>query len=162
MTIYLEEEVTKNVEFPSDGKFTNIQFGRYKCCGDHDEVDEMQHTSAQPKSWSLPRPWKHDNPSWSNTSGPSSSGPFQRSKKMCQPYEVFLKRSIPYVALGLDHSGRNIIVDGTINNIYIKIPENTVSAQAILSAMATKIGCEVAELVILDVKFLEVSDDKGN
>ena len=36
------------------------------------------------------------------------------------------------------------------------------SVQAILSPMATKIGCDGDDLVILDVKFLEIADDKGN
>jgi dTDP-D-glucose 4,6-dehydratase len=63
--------------------------------------------------------------------------------------------------LCLDEPGRNILVDHTINNIYIKVPENVVSVQSILSAVATKVSCEANELVILDVKFLEISDDKG-
>ena len=153
MTIYLEEEVTKHVEFPTDGKFTTIDFGRYRVCGD---ASMGEHSTDEPrpftsKSWAIPRPWI-------NTAGPSGS---LLRKKATQPYDVYLKRSIPYVALGLDQSNRNIIVDSTINNVYIKVPENTVSAQTILSAMATKIGCDASSLVILDVKFLEISDDKG-
>ena len=72
-----------------------------------------------------------------------------------------MKKTIPFVSLSLDLSGRNIIVDNTINNVYIKIPENTVSVESILAAIAAKIGCEVTELVLLDVKFIEISNDKG-
>lgn len=55
-------------------------------------------------------------------------------------------------------SGRNIIVDSTINNEYINIPENSVLVE---SALAAKIGCEATPLVLLGVKFIEISDDKG-
>ena len=72
-----------------------------------------------------------------------------------------MKQSIPYVALGFDQSNRNIVVESIINNVYIKIPENSISAQSILSAMAEKIQVDANTLVILDVKFLEISDDKG-
>ena len=50
---------------------------------------------------------------------------------------------------------------GTINNIYIKIPENSLTISAILSALGTKINCSPDELVFLDVNFLEITDDKG-
>lgn len=162
-SIYLEEDITKNVEFPLAGKFVDIRYGRFKCCGELDKnappntnVEESPVPTAVPSQpWSLPRPW-------TNAAGSSSaSGSSFSRKKTSQPYEAFLKRSFPYVALGLDQSGRNIIVESTINNVYVKIPENAVSGQAILSVMATKIGCEVADLNLLDVKFIEVSDDKG-
>lgn len=120
-------------------------------------MEVSQNTTTQPpQPWSLPRPWTNN-----TVAGPSSAPASLPRKKTNQPYEVFLKRSIPYVALGLDQSGRNIIVDSTINNVYVKIPENSVSAQSILSVIATKVSCEVAELVMLDVKFIEISDDKG-
>ena len=148
----MEEEITKNVEFPTEGKFT-VQFGRYKVCGDA-ILGECR--SQQSKTWSIPKPW---------TNSPGPSGLSTRSRRgdvSSQPYETFLKRSIPFVSLSLDRTNRNIIVDSTINNVYIKIPDSTVSVQAILSAIATKIGsCEANELIILDVKFIEISDDKG-
>lgn len=52
-------------------------------------------------------------------------------------------------------------MDNTINNVYIKVPENSLSMSAIMSALATKINCVPDDLVILDVKFLQVTDDKG-
>lgn len=162
ISIYLEEDITKNVEFPTEGKFDNIQYGRFKCCGELDlDKDATPSESAgttpfrSPQPWSLPRPWTGAGPS----SAPAS---FARKKTgTTPPYEAFFKRSIPYVALGLDQSGKNIVVDTTINNVYIKIPENEVSGNAILCAMATKIGCDVTDLIMLDVKFIEISDDKG-
>ena len=107
--------------------------------------------------WSIPRPWN---------AGPSSSKGLPgaiRTKKMSvqQPYDLYLKKTLPFVSLCLDQPGRIILVDHTINNIYIKVPVSVVSVQSILSAVATKIGCEANELIMLDVKFLEISDDKG-
>lgn len=121
----------------------------------HDPNVESPHPS---NIWPVPRPWLSAGSS--SSKGPSS---IVRSKKTSipLPYDVCLKKSIPYVTLCLDQSGRNILVDNTVNNIYIRIPEKSVSVQSILSAMATKINCEANELVILDVKFLEISDDKG-
>lgn len=159
-SIYLEEELTKHVEFPTDGKFDITSYGRFQVNGDSAEEVDSNVESPRPFTsnvWSLPRPWN---------AGPSSSrGPPGgiRSKKpsVPQPYELFLKKTIPFVSLCLDQSGRNIIVNHTINNIYIKIPENSVSVQSIIAAMASKITCDANELIMLDVKFLEISDDKG-
>jgi hypothetical protein len=41
--------------------------------------------------------------------------------------------------------------------VYVKIPDNSVSGQMILSTVAAKVECDVNELVILDVKFIEIS-----
>ena len=98
-TIYLEEEVTKNVEFPTDGKFENINFGRYKVCGDNisDATVEQPRSAEDPadrpftKSSSIPRPW--------NQTGPSSSFGIRTKRSQNQPYQTFLKRSIPYVSV---------------------------------------------------------------
>ena len=160
MTIYLEEEVTKHVEFPSDGKFTTIGFGRYRICGDA-SVDEHPTISDEPRSfskWAVTRPWAAPSSLSSVIAGIRNK---RGAGSGTQPYETFLKRSIPYVSLCLDESGRNVLVDSTINNVYVKVPDKSLSASTILSAMATKIGCVAEELVILDVKFLEVTDDKG-
>ena len=78
-----------------------------------------------------------------------------------QSYEKFLKRSIPFASLCLDQTNRNIMIDSIVSNVYIKIADSAVSGQTILSEVATKIGCEATELVILDSKLVEVSDDKG-
>lgn len=165
--------MTNYIEFPIEGKFPNIRYGRFMCCGDsadsnsNNNIVEEPLEIRPPNTWSLPRPWTN-----ASGAGPSSMSrpwtsvggtgpPFGTRKKANQPFDTFLKRSIPYVALGLDQSGKNIIVDTIISNVYIKVPENSVSVAAILSTMATKLNCDANELVILDVKFLEISDDKG-
>lgn len=156
----MEEDITKNVEFPLAGKFVDIRYGKFKCCGEPNltatnaSVEQPPPQSVQPpQPWSLPRPW-------TNNSIAGSSSALLPRKKVNQPMEAFFKRSIPFVALCLDR-GRNITVESTINNVYVKIPENVVSVESILSAMATKLSCEATDLIMLDVKFIEISDDKG-
>lgn len=70
-------------------------------------VEEPQSITSfkQSQPWSLPRPW-------TNAAGPSSSSVLPREKNWS-----ILKRSIPYVALGLNQGGRNIVVENTINNV---------------------------------------------
>ena len=46
-------------------------------------------------------------------------------------------------------------VDTIISNVYIKIPDNNVCTQAILS----EIGTDEWELTLLDSKFVPVTDD---
>lgn len=128
----------------------------------------------QPRPWSITRPWASNTgqPStpWTGSVGvqstSSGTAPHVQNKRgglplANQPYEKFLKRSIPFISLCLDQTNRNIVIDSIINNVYIKIADSSVSGQAILSAVATKVGCEATDLIILDVKFVEVSDDKG-
>ena len=43
-------------------------------------------------------------------------------------YEVFYKRTIPFVTLTLDHSGKNVAVESTEDNLYIKIPQSPMSS----------------------------------
>ena len=58
--------------------------------------------------------------------------------------------------------GPKQLIDTVVNNVYIKVPENSLSVRSILSAISTKIGCQCQDLVLLDVNFLEVMDDKGD
>ncbi len=67
-------------------------------------------------------------------------------------YEPCLKKTI---SLCLDNAGKTIMSDAIISNLFIKIPDISVS---ILSEAGTKIGCDPNELILLDVKF---SDEKG-
>lgn len=53
------------------------------------------------------------------------------------------------------------MIDSIVSNTYIKIPDSSVSGQTIMSEVATKVGCEATDLVILDSKFVEVGDDNG-
>lgn len=71
--------------------------------------------------------------------------------KKTQSYsESCLKRSFPYVSLTLDHAGKNIVSDGTIENVYVKVPESVVSVSSILQEVGSKIGAAPEDLQILD------------
>ena len=154
--------MSKHIEFPTDGKFDGVEFGRYKVLGDdvNSSVGERPRSLDDPRpftarSWGISRPWS------SGPGGPSSlnANIITNNRSTCKkaaPYEAFWKRSIPFVSLCLDDNGRNVLVDSTINNIYIKISEKLLSVNAIISALATKIGCPPVDLLILDVKFLEI------
>ena len=74
-------------------------------------------------------------------------------------YESSFKRSFPYVSLCLDESGRNICVDTIIFNVYIKIPDSSVSLQSIMNEVAGKIGEPPTDLILLDSRFIEIGDD---
>ena len=166
-SIYLEEDDTKNAEFPEDGRFVLLSAGtRYKVCGDEDtpgiESDRMETPPSRslvmgpggPGHWSIPRPWQQQRESDIHMGlGPSS----KRQKTM--PYETSLKRSFPYVSLCLDESGRNVCVDTIVSNVYVKIPDSMVSLQGILNEVAGKIGEPPADLILLDSKFIEIGDD---
>ena len=69
-------------------------------------------------------------------SGATGSGPTRKRSLTTalahQPYEKYLKKSIPFVSLCLDNH-RNIVVDSIISNVYVKIPDSSVSGQEILS-----------------------------
>ena len=64
------------------------------------------------------------------------------------------------MTLALDGSGK-MVVESTDDNVYIKIPESSVSTQSILSAIGPKIAMSGDDLIVLDSKFIPVSDDKG-
>ena len=88
--------------------------GRFKVYGDavdmqHDIVQEGSRPSSQvpfQSSWSIPRPWQ-------NHAGPSTS---KGKGKPFQPrsFEPSMKRTIPYVSLCLDNTGKTIVSDATI------------------------------------------------
>lgn len=169
-TLYLEEDMTNQVEFAVDGLFTFGDFplgGRFKVSGDTaipDTAIPVTHAQKENRpsfqvplgfqsSWSVPRPWQ-------NIAGQSTS---RGQGKPFQPksYEPCLKKTIPYVSLCLDNAGKTIVNDATISNIFIKIPDISVSLDSILSEAGTKIGCDPYELILLDVKFFPISDEKG-
>ncbi len=105
-------------------------FGRYRVYGETIATTNMSEHSVpdQPRmpysKWAIPRPWA--------TSSFTSGGKNKGGTPL--PLETFWKRTIPYVSLCLDQSNRNILVDSIINNIYVKVPEKSLSAKAILSS----------------------------
>lgn len=102
--------------------------------------------------WGQPRPWVGE--SFSNDQ-PGPSNALLRKKPK---YDSCLKRTIPYVSLATDSSGKSVCVDSTVSNVYIKIPDD-VCTQTILSDIAAKIGADDKELTLLDSKFVPVMDD---
>ena len=171
-SIYLEEDDTKNAEFPEDGRFVLLSAGtRYKVCGEEDtpgiESDRLETPPSRSlvmgpggpghSVWSIPRPWQQQQRESDIQMGPGPSSKRQKTT----PYESSLKRSFPCVSLCLDESGRNICVDTIISNVYmyIKIPDSSVSLQSILNEVAGKIGEPPTDLILLDSKFIEIGDD---
>ena len=171
-SLFLEEDITKNAEFPIDGKFQLPSANKYKVCGEPatDKATgresaslsfpsphtQMPGPSGTQRGWSLPRPWASDGCVLFHSHF-SSKGKRQETTS----YEPFLKRSFPLVTLTVDRTGKSVVVDSTLNNVYVRIPESTVSALCILSEIGKKTGIDPQELVILDNKMIPVSDDKG-
>ena len=107
--------------------------------------------SGVQRGWSAPRPWASD--------GRTAFTPKHRKLEM-QSYEPFMKRSFPVVSLTLDRTGK-ISVNSTLSNVYIKVPESSVSVPAILAEIGKKTSTDPEELTVLDSKLLPVTDDKG-
>lgn len=156
--MFLEEDVTKNAEFATDGLFNlgPIPGSKYKICGEQVESDNLE-TPMRPRfafrapvtaGWSQTRPWANE-----NQPGPSDALLRKKPK-----YDSCLKRTIPFVSLATDSSGRNICVDSIVTNVYIRIPDDNVSTQSILSEVSSKI-CEESDLVLLDSKFVPITDE---
>ena len=81
------------------------------------------------RGWSLPRPWASD--------GRVSFSIPSQSRKSIPQYEPLMKRSFLLVTLILDHK-RNISIESTISNVYVKIAESSASVQTILSEIGKK------------------------
>ena len=47
-----------------------------------------------------------------------------------------------------------------MSNVYIKVPEDSVSPSVILEAAVHRIGTDPEELIILDSKFIPVESDQ--
>ena len=164
--MYLEEDITNHAEFPDNGLFNlgSLPGSKYKVCGepipelaDSGETPMRSRFTPRPPStltgWGQPQPWANE-----NLSG-DQPGPSNALLKKKPKYESCLKRTIPYVSLATDSSGRSICVDSIITNVYIKIPDSNVNTQTILSDVASKISTDENELVLLDSKFVAITDD---
>ena len=168
-TLYLEEMYTKNAEFPDEGRFRlkdDVLYTHYIVCGDSETCESASSvtelSSSQPgpsnppfSGWSTPQPWAPLNNQVS-----LKGNPLSRSKKIPMYNAAMLKRTFLYVSLSLDHTGKNITVESTIDSVYVKIPESSVCASSILEEVAIRVGSVAEDLVILDAKFLQVSDDE--
>ena len=153
--------MTNNVELAdTDGRFhasarnTGI---RYKVCGENEtSIGESSNTVRQ--VWSTP-------PSWTVPTRGRSSAPLESPKRNISEQsssgvaESTFKKCIPFVSLVLDGSGK-IVIESTDDNVYIKIP-GTVSTESILSAIAPKVSMVADDLIVLDSKFIPVTNDKG-
>lgn len=176
-SLYLEEELSKNAEFPEDGQFRLATYlgSRYKICGDPVEEEgpavneDVSQSSASSSSgltavspfhdWSIRRPW--------SAGGSGQRGklmslpPPHSSKKFLPAYEPYYKRTIPFVTPALDHTERNVYAGTTVENVYIQVPESAVSVSTILQEAGKKVGIPAEELIILDSKWIPVSDCNG-
>ena len=52
-------------------------------------------------------------------------------------------------------------MDNTEDNVFVKIPESTLSVSTILSEVGKKTSLSPDELVLLDSKLILIADDKG-
>ncbi len=136
---------------------------KYKVCGEPMVMEQADgaETLMRPRftargpgtssGWGQPRPWASESFS-SDQPGPSNALLRKKPK-----YDSCLKRTIPYVSLATDSSGRNICVDSIV---YIRIPDDNVGTRSILGDIASKIGTEENELILLDSKFVPITDDE--
>ena len=85
---------------------------------------------------------------------PHSTNPPKSKNHQSQNYEPFLKRSFQFVTLSLHHTGKNVTTQSTNENVYVKIPESSVSVPAILLEIALKVSIPSEDLVILDSKYI--------
>lgn len=174
----MEEDITKHAEFPEEGKFNlpALHGNRYKICGDLEDAQTseeslpttpsvlspyVQSTSLpgpSTRNWSIPQLWMSSG-TIARKPFSSTTNPLLGKRPVNQAYETFLKKSIPFVTLSLE--GKNITIDSTNDNVYIRIPESAVSVLSILSEIGPKLSLQQDDLVLLDAKFIPVSDDKG-
>lgn len=167
----MEEDVTKHAEFPENGVFDlgPLPSSKYKICGESEQMDGGAENNMMmmrprfavrgpsgcgPSGWGQSRPWANESFS---SEQPGPSNPLLRKKPKYD--SSYLKRTIPYVSLTTDASGRNICVDTIMSNVYIRIADDNVCAQTILADIAMKSGAEENELTLLDSKFIPVTDD---
>ncbi len=134
------------MEFPVDGLFTFGDFplgGRFRVSGDTAIPDTT--IPAGPAQ-------KKNRPSFQVPLG------FQSSWSE-HGWTIYIEGAqVLRTLLLFDNAGMS---DATISNLFIKIPDISVSLDSILSEAGTKIGCDPNELILLDVKFFPISDEKG-
>lgn len=156
--MYLEDDA-QQAEVPDEnGGFTLTEY-RYRVCGDDNTPSSSNLSSPPPPAWNMPIQW--------HSKSQGRRIPFQGNKQSIAgpstpQYETaFFKRCIPLVVLNLSKSGKKIIVDHNEENIFVKIPENALSVDAILDEVGKKVSLPSSDLVLLDSSFLTVSDENG-
>jgi hypothetical protein len=53
-----------------------------------------------------------------------------------------------------------VTVESTINSIFVKLPENCVCASSVLEEVSARVGVPAEHLILLDAKFVPVSNDE--
>ena len=158
------------MEFPEDGIFNLADVGpgsKYVVCGDN-AINEEINDGAQPgpsraatsasSGWAVPHAWT---PSFANQES-RKCNPLTQSRKALVPFSqtAAFKRTFPYVTLCLDHTGKNVAVEFTIDSIYVKLPEESVCVRSVLEKVSTRVGLPADDLVLLDAKFIPVSNEE--
>ena len=160
-TLYLEEMFTKNVEFSENGMFkinADALFCHYTVCGEDESISTSAIELPSPSTnfspgWSGFRPWSTHNASKGNL---SKKNPVPASRTV-------FRRTFPYATLCLDHTGKNVAVESTIDSIYVKLPEESVCVRSVLEEVSTRVGLPADDLVLLDAKFIPVNiEERGN
>ena len=82
-----------------------------------------------------------------------------RNQSSSSSYESYIKRTIPLVHLRLDN--KKISVEIIDENIYVKIPESTISVESVVSIVSQKTGIPIEDLVLLDSQMVPISEGKG-
>ena len=162
------EDGQQHGEFPDENGLFHLsdQVTRYKVCGD--DINEAEvNPPPKPPAWNTPFQWSQSaGNSNSQRGGRMPFGirpqqPGHSSGPSCSYETAFFKRCLPLVSLSLSKSGRNITVDNTEDNVFVKIPESTLSVSTILSEVGKKTSLSPDELVLLDSKLILIADDKG-
>ena len=151
------EDSHQHAEFPNENGEFSLSSGSYKVCGDEEPPpSNSRPPSPPPPAWSAPLQWRQQRgrtPFLASSQG--------RAGPSTQYESSYFKRCIPFVSLSLNKSGKSIVIETTEENVFVKIPESTLSVDTILAELGKKVSLAPSDLVLLDSKFLSVSDDKG-
>lgn len=106
---------------------------------------QYQPQTSSASGWGTPRPWQ-------------AQAPREPTRSVARPkYETSVfRRSIPFVTLCSDQSGRNL---SFVTNLYLKMPESDVSLEGIIASASPKVDIPAQQLVPLDSGFLPLTGD---
>lgn len=110
----MEEDITNHAEFPENGLFNlgDMPGSKYKVCGEPmEQSTDVAESLIRPhfsiRGPSTPSGWGQSWPWASESDQPGPSNALLRKKPK---YDSCLKRTIPYVSLATDSSGRNVLI----------------------------------------------------